>query len=91
MEGRKRDEKGGEGREEERSGRDRERGGMEGKGLLYRMPGIWEGRGGKGRRRREGEGGKGRKVKTPPPSIPAYAPARSRLWTGVDWTDQSVN
>jgi len=43
------------------------------------MPGRGEGRGGKGRKERrgreEGEEGEGRKVRTPPPSIPAYAPA----------------
>ena len=34
------------------------------------MPGKWKGKGG------GEEGGEGRKVRTPPPSIPAYAPDR---------------
>jgi len=39
------------------------------------MPGKGEGREGEGRKKeRRGREGEGRKVRTPPPSVPAYAP-----------------
>jgi len=63
----------GEGKEQDREkGRGKKR---EVKG----KKGVGRGGRGKGKRGNGREGEEGRKVKTPPPSIPAYAPAHPRM------------
>ena len=73
MEGKLRERRGGKGREEveERQGT----GELKGRGRDARE------KGGKGRgKERKEKRGREKKIRTPPPSIPAYAPGHSQVW-----------